>query len=88
MAAHRDIAPAPPPWACKCTAYVLPFYNFRPSGLSLNIAYDPLEADEPSFSSEKEAGRYIGGLAFAQIIRYHDTPVGAYDELTLLPGYF
>lgn len=24
----------------------------------------------------------------AQIIHYSDTPVGAYDELALLPGYF
>ncbi len=24
----------------------------------------------------------------AQIIRYSDTPVGTYDELALLPGYF
>ncbi len=24
----------------------------------------------------------------AQIIRYSETPVGAYDEFALLPGYF
>ena len=24
----------------------------------------------------------------AQIIRYSETPVGSYDELALLPGYF
>lgn len=24
----------------------------------------------------------------AQIIRYSDTPVGTYDELALMPGYF
>lgn len=24
----------------------------------------------------------------AQIIRYSDTPVGTYDELALIPGYF
>ena len=24
----------------------------------------------------------------AQIIRYSDTPVGSYDELAILPGYF
>ena len=79
---------APPPWTCKCTAYVLAFYNSASSGLTPSIAYAPLEANTPSFSSTKEAGTYKGGLCFAQIIRYHETPVGAYDELALLPGAF
>ena len=79
---------APPPWTCKCDVYVLSFYNSASAGLPLSIAYDPLEADTASFSSEKEAGKYGGGLCMAQIIRYRETPVGSYDELAILPGTF
>lgn len=79
---------APPPWTCRCSAYLLPFYNSASSGVPLGIAYDPLEANATSFSSQKNAGTYKGGLCFAQIIRYTDTPVGSYDELAVLPGYF
>jgi len=79
---------APPPWTCKSTTWVLPFYNSASSGLPLDIAYDSLEAGAPSFTSQKDAGSYKGGLCMAQIIRYSDTPVGTYDELALLPGYF
>lgn len=79
---------APPPWTCKCTAYVLPWYNSASSGIPIDIAYSPLEANASSFSSEKDAGKYKGGLCMAQVIRYRETPVGEYDELALLPGCF
>ena len=79
---------APPPWTCECSAYILPFYNSASSGLPLDIAYDPFEANAACFASQQDAGTYKGGLCMAQIIRYSDTPVGAYDELAVLPGYF
>ena len=79
---------APPPWACKCEAYILSFYNSASSGVPIDIAYDPLEASSASFSSEKDAGKYKGGLCMAQILRYSESPVGPYDELAILPGSF
>ncbi len=79
---------APPPWKCTCTAYVLAFYNPASSGLPKNIAFAPLETNPTSFGSDQGACKYTGGLCFAQIIRYSDTPVGSYDELAILPGYF
>lgn len=79
---------APPPWKCKATAYVLSWYNSASAGLPLDIAYDPLEARDPSFSSEGNAGTYKGGLCMAQILRYSETPVGTYDELAILPGFW
>lgn len=79
---------APPPWGCKATAYVLAFYNSPSSGLPRDIVYDPVEAEASSFSSPEHAGTYRGGLCMAQVLRYTDTPVGSYDELAILPGYF
>lgn len=79
---------APPPWKCKVTAYVLSFYHSASSTLPLDIVYDPLELHAESFSSETETGKYVGGLGFAQIVRYSESPVGTYDELAILPGCF
>ena len=79
---------APPPWTCKVTAYVLSFYHSTSTALPLDIVYDPLELHTASFSSEKETGKYVGGLGFAQIVRYSESPVGTYDELAILPGFF
>lgn len=79
---------APPPWSCKATIYVLSFYNSASATLPLDIAYDPLELHAESFSSEKEVGKYVGGLGMAYIVRYTDTPVGTYDELAIIPGSF
>ncbi len=70
----------------QSTSYVLTWYNSASAGVPLHIAYDPIEAREPSFVSEKHAGDYKGGLCMAQILRYSDTPVGKYDELAILPG--
>ena len=89
MARNRTLfAIAPPPWACKCTAYILPFFYSASSGLPVDLAYAPLEAAAASFSSRAEAGAYKGGLHMLQIVRYTETPVGPYDEMALLPGDF
>jgi len=49
----------------------------------LDIVYDPIEAREPSFTSEKHAGDYKGGLCMAQVLRYSYIPVGKYVELAI-----
>ena len=85
---ERSLPLAPPPWTCKATMYILSFYHSASSTLPLDIVYDPLELNAESFSSEKETGKYVGGLGFAQIVRYSETPVGTYDELAILPGSF
>lgn len=85
---ERSLPLAPPPWTCKVTVYVLSFYHSASSTLPLDIVYDPLELHTESFSSEKETGKFVGGLGFAQIVRYSESPVGMYDELAILPGFF
>lgn len=84
----RSLPLAPPPWTCKATVYALSFYHSASTALPLDIVYDPLELHAASFSSDKETGKYVGGLGFAQIIRYSESPVGTYDELAILPGFF
>jgi hypothetical protein len=51
-----------------------------------STAYAPLERDAP-FGSD-EWGKPRGGLSMLQLIRYTDTPAGAYDELVIVPGGF
>jgi hypothetical protein len=75
----------PPPWTCKCIAYVCTFWR-SPSQALPDEIYDPLEANSPAFNSADE--KYLGGLCLVQIIRYTSTPVGPYDELAILPGFF
>lgn len=75
----------PAPWACKCTAYVCTFWRSASQGLP-DEAYDHLESPSPAFQSGHE--EYLGGLCLVQVIRYTSTPVGPYDELAILPGFF
>jgi hypothetical protein len=63
---------------------MLPFISHPPI---LDHAYAPLEAAS-EFASPEAAGAFNGGLGMMQIVRYHDSPVGPYDELILVPGYF
>lgn len=79
---------APPPWTCDCSVHILPFYASASSPLPTTISHAPLEANDPRFSDPALAGRWRGGLAYAQVLQYFNTPVGSYNELTLSPGYF
>ena len=86
--AASTVPHAPPPWKCKCQVYIIPFYTGSNTPLPASFAYSPLEALAPKFSSPAHTGDYRGGLGFAQLLRYTDTPVGPYDELAILPGTF
>ncbi|KAL8889663.1 MAG: hypothetical protein Q9215_003073 [Flavoplaca cf. flavocitrina] len=86
MAANPNpIKVVPPPWTVHYEAYVGAFYVSAKSGLPRDIAYEPLEA---SSAKTTEAGVWKGGMVMIQLLRYTSTPVGPYDEMTLLPGNF
>ena len=73
---------APAPWTLKGTVYSI---TFVPSSKNLpKKAFAPLERQ---YASAIE-GEYIGILGQIQIIRYTDSPVGPYDELLIVPGFF
>lgn len=81
----KGIEEAPSPWFnMPVTTYMFGFWSKPPL---LDYAYAPLEAHS-SFADPTQSGEFKGGLGLLQLVRYHDTPVGAYDELVVLPGYF
>lgn len=82
-----SIQSAPPPWTTKSTAFLLPFYH-SPSQPLPSKAYTPLSASHAPFSEEPKCGVFKGGLGMLYLLRYTETPVGPYDELAVMPGYF
>ena len=79
---------APPPWTCHYTAYTLPFLTSSSSPVPNSKILAPLEASSETWVSERITGKFKGGVGFAQILRYTDTPVGTYDELVITPGAY
>ncbi|KAI8231006.1 hypothetical protein K4K54_000325 [Colletotrichum sp. SAR 10_86] len=70
------------PWTLKGTVYsitLVPLSDDLP-----NKAFPPLERQ---YASATE-GEYLGILGMIQIIRYSESPVGPYDELLIVPGFF
>ncbi|KAK3935832.1 hypothetical protein QBC46DRAFT_396587 [Diplogelasinospora grovesii] len=82
-----EIQIAPPPWKCKATAYMIPFWTSSRTAANLPTkAYHPLEA--ASTFASPDYGTPVGGLSMIQILRYTESPVGPYDELLIVPGTF
>ena len=87
MSSSSSIPDVPPPWALKGDVYIFTFWT--PKTLADNfpsMVYSPLEA-QSSFA-DKSLSKPLGGLSMIQVIRYYESPVGPYDELILVPGYF
>jgi len=76
----EPIIPVPPPWFLGATVFALPMAPAFPLPTK---AYSPLERNSTAME-----GNYVGLVGAILIIRYDDTPVGPYDELVLLPGFF
>lgn len=74
------ITPVPAPWIL--TAKVFAFPILPPTTLPVK-AYSPLERH-----STAALGEFLGLVGAIMIIRYSDTPVGPYDELVIVPGFF
>ncbi|KAK8013848.1 hypothetical protein PG990_007144 [Apiospora arundinis] len=79
----KPIELVPAPWALHGTVYSLA--TLLPPATLPAKAYGPLERASPAYVG---AAEYVGLLGMIQIIRYTDSPVGPYDELLLVPGYF
>lgn len=80
----RPIGEYPAPWTLHGTVYSLinlPLIKELPVK-----AYAPLERAHGL--AGEQYGSYVGAIGSIQIIRYTDSPVGPYDELLIIPGYF
>ena len=63
-------------------------FFFRTNGTLPENAYDPLEAAFEAFSDPAKAGTFRGGMGVMMLVQYHETPVGSYNEMLVLPGAF
>ncbi|KAB5590446.1 hypothetical protein CTheo_6109 [Ceratobasidium theobromae] len=73
-----------PPWSLEAEAWWI-FPSIPLSWQSKKLprgALDPLESDR----LEDLQATYMGGLGSVQLLRYHTSPVGPYDELLYVPG--
>jgi hypothetical protein len=77
----------PPPWTCKGDVYICGFWNNPSQGAPI-IGNEPGETSSHNFRYELERDIYAGGPCVIQLIRYTESPVGSYDELLIIPGYF
>lgn len=83
----EPITYSPAPWTLKGTIYsffLLPGVGIPLFGGLPAKAFPPLERQYP----EAIAGDYKGILGMIQVIRYTESPVGPYDELLIVPGFF
>lgn len=83
--ADGPIVPVPAPWKLKGTVYTVTFWC--KAGQLPEFAYSPLEAAS-SFANPEVSGQHHGGTSQLQIIRYTESPVGPYDEMIIIPGFF
>ncbi|KAL1858860.1 hypothetical protein Daus18300_009858 [Diaporthe australafricana] len=84
-----SIKRAPAPWKCTAEVYAAYFYSSPKSKTAAEIdtiAYSALEKE--SHFASPEAGRFAGGVGSFMLVRYSDSPVGAYDELVIIPGAY
>jgi hypothetical protein len=76
----EPILPSPPPWILGAKVFAVPLIPLTALPAK---AYSPLERN-----STATEGKFVGVVGALLIIRYYDTPVGPYDELVIIPGYF
>ena len=86
---------SPAPWTLRGDIYmVLMLPGLLPeTGLPLlptssaNLpakAFPPFERQYPA----SIAGEYVGKIGLIQVLRYTESPVGPYDELLIIPGFW
>lgn len=78
----EPIERAPAPWTLKGDIYGMTF--IPPSADLPTKAFSPLERN----SKVATEGTYVAGIGMIQLIRYHESPVGPYDELLIVPGFY
>lgn len=78
---------APAPWNLTgtiYTAFLLPGLGVSLDGDLPKKAFPPLEREH----SDPAKGDFVGLIGTIQVVRYTDSPVGPYDEMFIIPGFF
>ncbi|PHH63362.1 hypothetical protein CDD81_6059 [Ophiocordyceps australis] len=78
----------PPPWHVRGDVYCISFWSGSKTSSLPAHAFSPLEAGSPFAGGVADSNHVPRGLGMIQIIRYHESPVGPYDEMLLVPGSF
>lgn len=73
---QQPLPHAPAPWDLRGSGYIL-FY--RPTAVW---------GGEASFVHPDHQPHFRGGVGAVMLVDYADSPVGAYDELLFIPGFF
>ncbi len=66
----------PPPWNLKGEGIII-VYNFKKEWIEKN-----------GLLTLDKSGDYRGGLGFVMLVNYHESPVGPYKELLIIPGKY
>lgn len=77
----------PAPWTLKGTVYstfLLPGLGIPLDGKLPEKAFPPRERQFP----ESIEGNYTGKIGIIQVVHYSESPVGPYDEMFIIPGFF
>ncbi|SPN98634.1 uncharacterized protein DNG_01679 [Cephalotrichum gorgonifer] len=87
MTDQDEIEHVPPPWKLKGTVYCFMYWipASQAKDFPIDIAYSPLERSS-SFAVGSASGKPKGGLASVMVLRYRESPVGAYDEIIFATG--
>jgi len=72
----EEVKPAPPPWKLSGEG-ILILYKFSKDWVK---KFGQLPDDL--------SGKFKGGLGYVMLVNYHDSPVGPYRELLIIPGKF
>ncbi|PSL02017.1 hypothetical protein [Cecembia rubra] len=66
----------PAPWDLQGEGIIMVF-NFKKDWVENN-----------AFLNADQKGKFLGGLGYVMLVNYHQSPVGPYKELLIIPGKF
>ncbi|KAI8974526.1 hypothetical protein BD414DRAFT_468052 [Trametes punicea] len=83
------IQPQPAPWTVQAEVWwFITSLGHRPEpGETLPISYFPSQ-EEQLYKASTEPNVFRGGRGFVTLVRYSHSPIGSFEELTIIPGEF
>ncbi|KAI9066984.1 hypothetical protein FKP32DRAFT_1589097 [Trametes sanguinea] len=89
IATHPAVETQPAPWTVQAEAWwFITSLGHRPErGETLPLNYFPSQETQ-LYRASTEQGAFLGGRGSITLIRYSHSPIGAFDELCIIPGEF